>query len=95
MPQKIIELPAPELTDANAEPFEIIEYKDTVCLARQPGIYTVLIYHRPVVRHKRDHSVSEVAAPSNVLKGCVGDVSGIRVSHSTLLNWVNPGIAGV
>ena len=55
--------------------FEIIDYKDTVRLAQQPGNYTVLIYRRPVVRHKRDHSVSEVAAPSNVLEGCVGDVS--------------------
>ena len=78
----------------------------------------MLIYRRPVVRHKRDHSVSEVAAPSNVLEGCVGDVSviaglmvdkavyhlplyrqhqrlldsGIRVSRSTLLNWINKGI---
>ena len=118
VPQKIIELPAPELTGPNAEQFEIIDYKDTVRLAQQPGSYTVLIYRRPVVRHKRDHSVSEVAAPSNVLEGCVGDVSviaglmvdkavyhlplyrqhqrmldsGIRVSRSTLLNWVNKGI---
>ena len=99
--------------------FEIIDYKDTVRLARQPGSYTVLIYRRPVVCHKCDDSVSEVAAPSNVLEGCVGDVSviaglmvdkavyhlplyrkhqrmldsGIRVSRSTLLNWVNKGIA--
>ena len=78
VPQKIIELPAPELTGANAEPFEIIDYKDTVRLARQPGSYTVLIYRRPVVRHKRDHSLSEVAAPSNVLEGFVGDVSVIQ-----------------
>ena len=75
MPQKIIELPAPELTGPNAEQFEIIDYKDTVRLAQQPGSYTVLIYRRPVVRHKRDHSVLEVASPSNVLEGCVGDVS--------------------
>ena len=75
VPQKIIELPAPELTGPNAEQFEIIDYKDTVRLAQQPGSYTVLIYRRPVVRHKRNHSVSEVAAPSNVLEGCVGDVS--------------------
>ena len=61
----MVQLPAPELTGAHAEPFEIIDCKDTVRLAQQPGNYTVLIYRRPVVPHKRDHSVSEVAAPSN------------------------------
>lgn len=40
VPQKIIELPAPERTSANAEPFEIIDYK--------------AVYHLPLYRqHQR------------------------------------------
>lgn len=75
VPQKIIELTAPELEGEDAEHYEVIDYKETVRLAQQPGSYTALIYRRPVVRDKRDQSVSGVAAPSNVLEGCYADVS--------------------
>lgn len=75
VPQKIIELPAPELSGKDADQYEIIDHKETVRLAQQPGSHTVLIYRRPVVRHKPTQSLTEVPAPSNVLEGCYADVS--------------------
>jgi len=75
VPQKIIDLPAPELQGDKADQYEIIDYKETVRLAQQPGSYTVLIYRRPVVRDKLQQTVSTVAAPTNVLEGCYADVS--------------------
>ncbi len=75
VPQKIIELSAPELSGDDADQYEIIDYKETIRLAQQPGSYTVLIYRRPVVRHKTSQSLTEVTAPTNVLEGCYADVS--------------------
>jgi len=75
VPQKVIELSAPELSGDNADQYEIIDYKETTRLAQQPGSYTVLIYRRPVVRHKQQQTVTHSPAPSNVLEGCYADVS--------------------
>jgi transposase len=52
VPQQIIEVPAKELSGEDAQQYEIIDYTDTCRLAQQPGSYTVLIYRRPVLRHK-------------------------------------------
>lgn len=75
VPTKVIDIPAPELQGDDAEQYEIIGYKETNRLAQQPGSYTILIYRRPVVRHKNEHTVKTPAAPSNVLEGCYADVS--------------------
>ena len=86
MPQEIIELPAPELTGANAEQFEIIDYKNTVRLAQQPGSYTVLIYRRPVVGHKRDHGEEdEVAFMWSTSRGHRHAVGQLKGFSGTLL----------
>jgi hypothetical protein len=75
VPQKIIEIAAPELQGADADQYEIIGYKETTRLAQQPGSYTVLIYRRPVVRHKSQQTLHTPSTPSNVLEGCYADVS--------------------
>lgn len=75
VPQKIIELPVPELDGKDADDYEVIGVKETTRLAQQPGSYTILIYRRPVVRKKSTQIVSAPAAPSNVLEGCYADVS--------------------
>lgn len=75
VPKKVIEIAIPELTGDQADQFEIIDYKETTRLAQQPGSYTILIYRRPVVRHKPSQSLSEIPAPTNVLEGCYADVS--------------------
>lgn len=75
VPQKVIELSAPELQGDNADDYEIIDYKETTRLAQQPGAYVVLIYRRPVVRHKKNQTLSTASAPTNVLDGCYADVS--------------------
>jgi transposase len=75
VPTKVIELSAPELEGEDAEQYEVIDYKETTRLAQQPGSYTVLIYRRPVVRRKKDQSITCVAAPGNVLESCYADVS--------------------
>jgi len=75
VPTKVIDIPAPELQGEDADNYEIIGYKETNRLAQQPGSYTILIYRRPVVRHKGEQTVKTPAAPSNVLEGCYADVS--------------------
>jgi transposase len=75
VPQKLIELSIPELDGVNADQYEIIGYKDTTRLAQQPGSYVVLIYRRPVVRHKIKQTVGTLPAPSAVFEGCYADVS--------------------
>ena len=75
VPTKVIDIPAPELQGEDADQYEIIGYKETTRLAQQPGSYTVLIYRRPVVRHKMEQTVKSSEAPTNVLDGCYADVS--------------------
>jgi len=75
VPTKVIDMPAPELQGEDADNYEIIGYKETNRLAQQPGSYTILIYRRPVVRHKVKQTVKTTSAPSNVLEGCYADVS--------------------
>ncbi len=75
VPTKIIDIPAPELQGENADDYEIIDYKETTRLAQQPGSYTILIYRRPIVQHKKTQTVNSPLAPSNVLDGCYADVS--------------------
>ena len=75
VPQQVIEVSVPELEGMDAERYEIIDYKETVRLAQQPGSYCVLIYRRPVVRIKKEQRLVTPAAPANVLEGCYADVS--------------------
>lgn len=75
VPQKIIELSAPELEGENAAQYDIIGYKETNRLAQQPGSYVVLVYRRPIVRHKTAQTVNTTPTPTNVLDGCYADVS--------------------
>jgi transposase len=75
VPQQIIEVPAQELTGEDVQQYDIIDYKDTCRLAQQPGSYTVLIYRRPVLRHKSQQTLVTLPAPVNVLEGCFADVS--------------------
>jgi len=75
VPRKIIEMFAPELNGEDADDYEIIDYKETTRLAQRPGSYVVLVYRRPVLRHKQQQTLSSIPAPSNVLEGCYADVS--------------------
>ena len=71
MPREIIEMPVPELSKGD----EIIDYKETCRLAQRPGSYVVLVYRRPVIKHKTEQTVTTSAAPTAVLDGCYCDVS--------------------
>ncbi|MBM7074661.1 transposase [Shewanella sp. 202IG2-18] len=75
VPQKIIELPLPEMTEEEASQIEVIDYKETYRLAQQPGSYTILVYRRPVIRHKPTQTLATTPAPEAVLDGCYCDVS--------------------
>lgn len=108
VPTKIIDILVPELQGEDAEQYEIIDYKETTRLAQQPGSYTVLIYRRPVVRHKIEQTVKSPDAPTNLLDGLMVDKSvyhlplyrqhqrmidsGIHISRATLTNWIQKGI---
>jgi transposase len=75
VPIESIELSAPQLQGADADQYEIIDYKVTRRLAQRPGSYVVLEYRRPVLRDKRQSTLMEVPAPSSVLDGSLADVS--------------------
>lgn len=75
VPQQVIELPVQELEGEQADEYEIIDYKETTRLAQRVGSYVVLIYRRPVVRHKATQTLNTLEAPDNVLDGCYADVS--------------------
>ena len=75
VPQQIIEQSIPELEGECADDYEVVDYKETTRLAQRIGSYVVLVYRRPVVRHKRSQHIATPAAPANVLEGCYADVS--------------------
>ncbi len=75
VPVETIDVPAPELAGAEANAWEVIDYKTTHRLAQRPGSYVVLAYRRPVLRHKGAASVTAPPAPANVLEGTAADVS--------------------
>jgi len=75
VPVEVIELPAPELQQDDAEQYEVIDHKITRRLAQRPGSYVVLEYHRPVVKHKPSQSLTTVSAPSAVFDSSLADVS--------------------
>ena len=66
VPQTIIDIPAPELTGDEADQYEIIGYKDSTRLAQLRSIFRVLIYRRPIMRHKGEASIHVPAAPAAV-----------------------------
>ena len=66
MPVESIELSAPQLQGADADQYEIVDYKVTRKLAQRPGSYVVLEYRRLVLKHKPSATLMEVPAPSAV-----------------------------
>ena len=88
VPTKVIDIPAPELQGEDADNYEVIGYKERNRLAQQPGSYTILIYRRPVVRHKSEQTIKSAPATSNVLEGCYADVSliaGLMVDKGVII----------
>ena len=80
VPVKEITLSCAELEGPDAEQYEIIDYKTSLRLARQPGSHVVLKYLRPVVRHKAAVAAGAPAlitapAPIGVLDHAQVDVS--------------------
>jgi transposase len=75
VPVEVIELPAPELQQEDAEHYEIIDHKITRRLAQRPGSYVVLEYRRPVIKHKPSQTLTTVSAPRAVFDNSLADVS--------------------
>jgi transposase len=75
VPVEVIELPAPELQQEDADQYEVIDYKVTHKLAQRPGSYVVLEYRRPVVRHRPTQTLTTAAAPSGIFDRSIADVS--------------------
>ncbi len=80
VPVREITLSCPELEGPDADEFEIIDYKTSLRLARQPGAHVVLKYLRPVIRRKAARPEGEqvlitAAAPVGVLDHAQVDVS--------------------
>ena len=74
MPQTVIDVAATELSGDQADQYEIIGFKDSARLAQLRSSFRVLIYRRPIVRHKGEQSISVAAAPEAVLEGSYADV---------------------
>ena len=77
VPVESIELSAPQLQGADADQYEIVDYKVTRKLAQRPGSYVVLEYRRPVLKHKPSATLMEVPAPSAVF-----DTKGVEFTIS-------------
>ena len=87
VPQRIIDVPSPELAGKDADLYDVIGTKETCRLAQQPGSYVVLIYRHKVLALKSNKPANKPAnksfkkklistpAPANVLEGCYADVS--------------------
>ncbi len=75
VPVETIDVAAPELAGADADAWQIIDYKTTHRLAQRPGSWVVLAYRRPVLRHNRQATVTTPPAPANVVEGSCADVS--------------------
>ena len=75
VPVREIKLSCPELDGADADQYEVIGYKTSLRLARQPGSHVVLKYLSPVVRHKSEGRLITVAAPLGVFDHAQVDVS--------------------
>ena len=80
VPVKEITLSCAELDGPQADQYEIVDYKSSLRLARQPGSHVVLKYLRPVVRHKAAASAGvpgliTAPAPLGVLDHAQVDVS--------------------
>jgi transposase len=75
VPQTVIDVPAPELQGEEAGRYDVIGYKENARLAQLRSIFHVLIYRRPVLRHKDEQTLSVPTAPESVLEGSYADVS--------------------
>jgi len=79
VPQTVIDVQAPELRGEDAGRYEIIGFKENARLAQLRSIFHVLIYRRPILRHRDEesdeHSLTVPAAPESVLEGSYADVS--------------------
>jgi len=75
VPVREIVLSCPELQGPDAAQYEIVDYKDSLKLARQPGSHVILKYRRPVVRHKGEGRLVTAAAVPGVLDHAQVDVS--------------------
>ena len=73
VPQTVIDVPAPELQGEEAGRYDVIGYKENARLAQLRSIFHVLIYRRPVLRHKDEQTLSVPTAPESVLEGSYAD----------------------
>jgi transposase len=75
VPVHEIVLSCAQLDGPDAAQYEVIGYKESVKLARQPGSHVILKYRRPVVRHKGDGQLVSTTAQPGVLDHAQVEVS--------------------
>ena len=75
VPVEVIEVPAPELTGADASDYQVISTKSTYRLAQRPGSYVVLEYRRSVLKHGPSGKLKTAPVPGNVIERSLADVS--------------------
>ena len=75
VPQTVIDVPAPQLQGGDAGRYDVIGYKENARLAQLRSIFHVLIYRRPILRHKDEQTLTVPTAPESVLEGSYADVS--------------------
>lgn len=75
VPTQVIEVPCPELDGEYADEYTIIDYKETHRLAQRPGSYVVLIYRKPILKHKITLAITSSSVPETVFPGSYADVS--------------------
>ena len=75
VPVEVIELEAPELTDSDADQYEVIGMKSLHRLAQRPASFVVLRFDQPVVKRKGSNDITTTAAPAGVFDQSLADVS--------------------
>jgi transposase len=75
VPMIEIGLSTPEIESLSPDQYDVIGEKISYRLAQRPASYTVIRYHRPVIKRRDGGQLITVPAPLGVLEGSRADVS--------------------
>jgi transposase len=75
VPVEVITVVPLELSGPEADQYEVIDTRLSHKLAQRPSSYVVLQYEIPVIKHKAQGVVTTAVMPTQVLDGCLADVS--------------------
>lgn len=75
VPVEVIHVPHPDIEGLDPDDYDVIGEKVSHRLAQRPGIYVILKYVRPLIKHCDTQTLSCPPAPVGVIEGSRADVS--------------------